>query len=108
RVCVAIPAATSVTLGLWAYYRGIAVGAISVVAPIAGISAIVPVIVGLSTGDDPSAAQIAGIFVALIGVGLASREHQAGQRRVAAGARLAPLAALRVGPCFLPPHAARG
>ena len=75
---LAIPAALSGTLGLWAYYRGMAVGAMSVVAPIAGISAIVPVTVGLATGDDPSAAQIAGIFVALIGVGLASREHQAG------------------------------
>src|SRR5881275_738239 len=73
---LAIPAAISGTLGLFAYYRGMAVGAMSVVAPIAGVSAVVPVTVGLATGDDPSAAQIAGIFVALIGVGLASREHQ--------------------------------
>ena len=39
----AVPAAISGTLGLYAYYRGIAVGAISVVAPIAGVSAAVPV-----------------------------------------------------------------
>jgi len=32
---LAIPAAVSGTLGLFAYYRGIAVGAISIVAPIA-------------------------------------------------------------------------
>ena len=55
----AIPASVSGTLGLWAYYRGMAVGAMSVVAPIAGISAIVPVTVGLATGDHPSPAQIA-------------------------------------------------
>jgi len=106
KVLFAIPAAVSGTLGLWAYYRGMAVGAMSVVAPIAGISAIVPVTVGLATGDDPSAAQIGGIFVALIGVGLASREHQAGDRRVAAGAGLALLAALGFGGYFVPMHAA--
>ena len=106
KVLLAIPAAISGTLGLWAYYRGMAVGAMSVVAPIAGISAIVPVTVGLATGDDPSVAQIAGIFVALIGVGLASREHQAGDRRVAAGVGLALLAALGFGGYFVPMHAA--
>ena len=106
EVLLAIPAALSGTLGLWAYYRGMAVGAMSVVAPIAGISAIVPVTVGLATGDDPSAAQIAGIFVALIGVGLASREHQAGDRRVAAGVGLALLAAIGFGGYFVPMHAA--
>src|SRR4029450_3762683 len=42
---LAIPAALSGTIGLYAYYRGIAVGAISIVAPIAGISAVVPVCV---------------------------------------------------------------
>ena len=105
-VLLAIPAALSGTLGLCAYYRGMAVGAMSVVAPIAGISAIVPVTVGLATGDRPSPAQIAGIFVALIGVGLASREHQAGERRVAAGVGLALLAALGFGGYFVPMHAA--
>ena len=54
KVLLAIPAAVSGTLGLWAYYRGMAVGAMSVVAPIAGISAIVPVTVGLAHGRRPS------------------------------------------------------
>jgi drug/metabolite transporter (DMT)-like permease len=102
----AIPASVSGTLGLWAYYRGMAVGAMSVVAPIAGISALVPVTVGLATGDDPSPAQILGIFVALVGVGLASREHQEGHRRVAAGVGLALIAALGFGCYFVPMHAA--
>ena len=105
-ILFAIPAAVSGTLGLWAYYRGMAVGAMSVVAPIAGISALVPVTIGLATGDDPSAAQVAGIFVALIGVGLASWERQHGQRRVAAGVGLALLAALGFGGYFPPMHAA--
>jgi uncharacterized membrane protein len=72
-VLLAIPASLSGTLGLYAYYRGMAVGAMSVVAPIAGVSAAVPVTVGLATGDRPSPAQIAGIVLALAGVGLASR-----------------------------------
>jgi len=105
-VLLAIPAAMSGTLGIWAYYRGMAVGAMSVVAPIAGVSAIVPVTVGLATGDNPSPPQILGIVVALAGVGLASREHQAGQRRVAAGAGLALVAALGFGGYFVPMHAA--
>jgi drug/metabolite transporter (DMT)-like permease len=78
----------------------------SVVAPIAGVSAAVPVTVGLATGDRPSPLQIVGIVVALAGVGLASREHQEGQRRVAAGVGLALLAALGFGGYFVPMHAA--
>src|SRR5919197_5519045 len=50
----AIPAAISGTLGLYAYYRGMAVGAMSIVAPIAGVSAVVPVVFGIATGDRPS------------------------------------------------------
>ncbi len=105
-VLLAIPAAFSGTLGLFAYYRGMAVGAMSVVAPIAGVSAAVPVAFGLATGDRPSTAQIAGIVLALVGVGLASREHQAGHGRVAAGAGLALIAAIGFGGYFVPMHAA--
>src|SRR3954470_1035755 len=71
---LAVPAAISGTLGLFAYYRGIAVGAISIVAPIAGISAVVPVAVGIASGDRPSAWQWAGIAASLAGVFLAARE----------------------------------
>jgi drug/metabolite transporter (DMT)-like permease len=83
-----------------------AVGAMSIVAPIAGVSAVVPVTFGLATGDRPSAFQIVGIVAALVGVGLASREHQEGRRRLAAGAGLALLAALGFGGYFVPMHAA--
>src|SRR3954469_15478816 len=68
---LAIPAAVSGTLGLYAYYRGIAVGAISIVAPIAGISAVVPVAVGIASGDRPSTWQWVGIAASLTGVFLA-------------------------------------
>jgi uncharacterized membrane protein len=102
---LAIPAAISGTLGLYAYYRGMAVGAMSIVAPIAGISAAVPVIFGIATGDRPSAWQWLGIAAALGGVFLASREPGKG-RRVAAGVGLALLAAIGFGGYFPPMHAA--
>jgi drug/metabolite transporter (DMT)-like permease len=103
---LAIPAACSGTLGLYAYYRGMAVGAISIVAPIAGISAIVPVTVGILSGDRPSAWQLLGIAAALSGVFLAAREPGRIGSRFAAGVGLALLAALGFGGYFPPMHAA--
>lgn len=106
---LAIPAALSGTLGLYAYYRGIAVGAISIVAPIAGISAAIPVTVGIVSGDRPSAWQLLGIACSLAGVFLASREpasERALQSAVAPGVGLALLAALGFGGYFPPMHAA--
>jgi drug/metabolite transporter (DMT)-like permease len=102
----AVPAALSGTLGLYAYYRGMATGTMSVVAPIAGASAIVPVIFGIATGDKPRPVQIAGIACAIVGVALASQERQATERRVAAGVGLALLAAIGFGFYFPPMHAA--
>lgn len=104
---LAIPAAISGTLGLFAYYRGIAVGAISIVAPIAGVSAIVPVIVGIASGESPSALQLTGIACALIGVFLAAREPgREGEKKLAAGVGLAVLAAIGFGGYFPFMHAA--
>jgi drug/metabolite transporter (DMT)-like permease len=101
----AIPAAISGTLGLYAYYRGMAVGAMSIVAPIAGISAGIPVMFGIATGDRPSLWQWLGITAALGGVFLASREPGRGGR-VAAGVGLALFAAIGFGGYFPPMHAA--
>jgi drug/metabolite transporter (DMT)-like permease len=105
-VLFAILASIGGMLGLFAYYRGIQQGAISVVAPIAGVSAIVPVIFGIATGDSPSALQLGGVACALLGVALASIEHHEGSRRVAAGAGLALLAAAGFGFYFPWMHAA--
>jgi drug/metabolite transporter (DMT)-like permease len=103
---LAIPAALSGTLGLYAYYRGAAVGALSIVSPIAGISAIVPVIVGVASGDRPSPWQVLGIACSLGGVFLASRDPSRGGSRLAAGVGLALVAALGFGGYFPPMHAA--
>jgi drug/metabolite transporter (DMT)-like permease len=101
---LAIPAAVSGTLGLFAYYRGIVVGAISIVAPIAGVSAVLPVIVGIASG--PSAWQLTGIACALVGVFLAAREPGRRETRFAAGVGLAMLAAIGFGGYFPFMHAA--
>src|SRR5438132_2677437 len=103
---LAIPAAFSGTLGLYAYYRGMVVGAMSVVAPIAGVAAVVPVTVGIISGDRPSVLTSFGIVCALAGVFLASREPQRQGARFAAGAGLAVLAAIGFGGYFPPMHAA--
>lgn len=105
-ILFAVAAAIGGTLGLFAYYRGMQIGAMSVVAPIAGASAVIPVVFGIATGDDPSVSQLLGMGCALVGVALASVEHQEGSPRLAAGVGLALLAALGFGIYFPWMHAA--
>jgi drug/metabolite transporter (DMT)-like permease len=105
-VLYAIAAGCGGIAGLYAYYRGMQLGQMSVVAPIAGISAVIPVAVGFASGDSPSAAQVAGVACAIVGVGFASVEHQDGSRRIATGVGLALLAALGFGLYFPWMHAA--
>jgi drug/metabolite transporter (DMT)-like permease len=86
--------------GLSALYRGLAVGRMGVVAPIAALSGLVPITVGLvAQGDRPEAVQVAGMVLAIGGVVLAARARDAAApgRRVAAGVGLALLAALFLG-----------
>ena len=63
---------------LTSFYRALAIGTMSVVAPIAATGVSVPVVVGIARGDRPAASQLIGIFIAVIGVVLASREHGPG------------------------------
>jgi drug/metabolite transporter (DMT)-like permease len=61
--------------GVALFYRGLAVGSMSVVAPIAALlSAAVPVVAGLASGERPPAAAGLGIALALGAVVLISRE----------------------------------
>jgi len=61
-------------VALGCFYRALAIGTMSVVAPISATAAAVPVLVGLIEGERPSTLQIAGMAIALAGVILASRE----------------------------------
>ncbi len=79
-------------------YRGLAVGAMSVVAPIAATAAVIPVVVGAVRGEAPSALQDVGIALALGGVLFAARAPGDGtSRRFAEGAGLGVLAAVLIG-----------
>ena len=86
-------------IGLAALYRGLAVGSMSVVAPISATAAVVPVVFGVLTGERPSPAQGVGIVLAVAGVVLASRPRRVDGRgrAVAEGAGLALVAALAFG-----------
>ncbi len=88
--------------GLAALYRGLAVGSMGVVAPLAATAAVIPVVVGAARGESPSLVQYAGIALALGGVLLAARSpaSTSARRRFAAGTGLGVLAAGFIG-CFL-------
>ena len=57
-------------VGLGALYRGMARGAMGVVAPISAVSAAIPFAVGVARGERPSALQLAGCVAALAGLAL--------------------------------------
>jgi drug/metabolite transporter (DMT)-like permease len=61
-------------LGLVAFYRALAIGTMSVVAPISATGVSIPVLFGLLSGERPGALQVAGIALACAGVVLAARE----------------------------------
>ena len=61
-------AGVATAVGLTSLYRGLAIGPMSVVAPISAGGVIIPVVVGLATGDEPSNAQVAGIVLAIAGM----------------------------------------
>jgi drug/metabolite transporter (DMT)-like permease len=85
-------------LGLAALYRGFAVGAMGIVAPISAASPLVPLTVDAAHGRVPSGSQLIGIALVLAGVAALSFERSAvGGARLAAGAGLAALAAVGFG-----------
>jgi drug/metabolite transporter (DMT)-like permease len=91
-------------VGLTAFYRALAIGNMGVVAPISACAGVVPVVVGIATGDRPGGLQAAGLALALGGVVLASREEVVGagaRRGTARGSGLAMLSALGFGLFFL-------
>jgi drug/metabolite transporter (DMT)-like permease len=92
-------------IALTSFYRALAIGTMSIVAPLSATGAAVPVLVGLASGERPAAIQLAGIVLALVGVMLAGREAgepDAEARRTArTSVALALLAALGFGTFFV-------
>ena len=104
-IVLAVGAGLAGVVALGCFYRALAIGTMSIVAPISSTGVALPVIVGVATGDHPSALVSAGIAVAVVGVLLASREqHDDDDERARAGRAaiaLALLAALGFGSYFV-------
>jgi len=98
-VLPAVGAGAAGATGLAALYRGMAIGAMGIVAPISAVSPAVPLAVDLLRGDAPGGIQWAGIAAALVGVVLLAREPGGVARSagLAAGVSLALVAALGFG-----------
>jgi drug/metabolite transporter (DMT)-like permease len=95
------------TVGLFAFYQGMAAGAISVVTPIAAVAAGIPVIWGVAvSGDHISSFQAIGFAAAIGGSVCASLELRAERTQIAAGVGWAVLAMLAFGAYYVPMHAA--
>jgi drug/metabolite transporter (DMT)-like permease len=77
-------------VGLVSFYAALAAGTMGVVAPIAALGVVVPVLAGLARGERPAVLQLVGIVVAVAGVVLASGPELSGR----AGARPVLLAAV--------------
>ena len=79
------PAATGIAWGLAAgvgsgcalvlFYRSLAEGTMSIVAPISACGAIIPVAAALLTGNEPGTLAVLGVLATVLGVVLVSRPH---------------------------------
>ena len=83
-------------------YRGLANGRMAVVAPVSAVgAAVVPVVVGVATGERPSALIIIGIVVALPGIWLVARVPDAAGDERTGGLLDGVLAGLGFGVLFV-------
>ncbi len=82
-------------VGFALLYRGLAIGEMSLVAPLAALTALLPIVVAVTGGERIAAPQACGIALALVGTMLAASEP--GARRLARGAGLGIAAAVAFG-----------
>jgi drug/metabolite transporter (DMT)-like permease len=98
KLLPAAAAGVSGLVGLAALYRGFAVGAMGIVAPISAAAPLVPLTVDAAHGITPATVQWIGVAFVLAGIVTLSREPSAlGGQRLAAGASLSVVAALGFG-----------
>lgn len=94
----AVGAGVCGAIGLAALYRGMAVGAMGIVAPVSAASPVVPLLVDLGRGISPSTLQWAGIVGVLGGIVVLARDPTSAYApRLAAGVALALVAAAAFG-----------
>ena len=73
-ILLSVGAGVAGAVALGAFYRALAVGTMSVVAPISASGVTLPVAFGLATGDELGALVALGLVLTVVGVVLASRE----------------------------------
>jgi drug/metabolite transporter (DMT)-like permease len=83
KLAIAFLAGAASLGGLAAFYAAMAMGTVSVVAPIASLGVVVPVAVGLAQGDVPGTVQLAGLVVAIAGVVILGYEENPAHAGVA-------------------------
>jgi len=101
KLAIAFAAGAASLGGLGAFYAAMAMGTVSVVAPVAALGVVVPVAFGLAQGEEPGSIQLAGLVAAIAGVVVLSYEEDpehAGVARRSIG--LAILAGLGFGLFF--------
>jgi len=87
-------------VGLVLFYRALSAGAMTVVAPVTGVtSAAIPVVVGLLSGERPSASRLLGVGCALLAIAMVSIAPQSPRQLGVASSRLV-IAALGAGAGF--------
>lgn len=91
-------------IGVGAFYQALALGRMSVVAPITGVEAAsIPVLYGLMMGERPSSVSLLGVVVALVAVALVSwgPVRSSDRARTGAGTLLAVVAGVAFGAFFI-------
>lgn len=74
----AVAAGLAGAMGLVCFYAALSTGTMGVVAPVASLGVVVPVLLGLAGGEQPAPAAWAGMAVAVLGVLLASGPELSG------------------------------
>ena len=108
-VLIAGGAGLAEVVGFAALYRSLAIGPMSVVAPLASLAAVVPVAAGIAGGERPEAVVATGLALAIGCGALVAFEHDPDdrrRRRIAPGAALAAFSALAFGAFFVGTDAA--
>jgi drug/metabolite transporter (DMT)-like permease len=76
RIVYGLLTGITIFVGLGAFYRGLKIGAMGVVAPITATGVLVPVVVAIAHGERPSGLQATGAAIAIAGVVAASLEPE--------------------------------
>ena len=88
-------------IGVTVFYRALAAGVMSIVAPVTAVtSAVIPVAAGLAFGERPGAVALAGVGLAIVAVALLSHETAGAKERAHASLRAVLPAALLAGVGF--------